>query len=173
MLPALEPAGVKLFAVGIGSAESAATFADRVEFPASLLFADESEESDIYAAVGTRNTQRDDNGKAVFEGVESMWSQKTNDALKKRGRDDLKNRPGSLRRLQARSSAAFVWLQSQEIATPASTPRIASMWVRILVESFIIALRVVPSEDGRADVVLGGWWWRKSHCRGTQRGTTY
>jgi hypothetical protein len=96
VLPQLESAGVKLFAVGIGSAESAATFAERVEFPASLLFADESEESDIYAAVGTRNTQRDDNGKAVFEGVESMWSQKTNDALKKRGRDDLNAVVGGL-----------------------------------------------------------------------------
>lgn len=89
MLPVLQPAGVKLFAVGIGSAESAATFAERVEFPPTLLFADESEESDAYAAVGTRNTKRDSNGKAVFEGVQSMWSQKTNDALKTRGRDDL------------------------------------------------------------------------------------
>jgi hypothetical protein len=92
----LESAGVKLFAVGIGSAESAATFAERVEFPASQLFADESEESDIYAAVGTRNTQRDENGKAVFEGVESMWSQKTNDAIKTRGRDDLNAVVGGL-----------------------------------------------------------------------------
>lgn len=96
VLPVLEPAGVKLFAVGIGSAASAATFAEKVEFPASMLFADESEESDAYAAVGTRNSARDESGKAIFEGVESMWSAKTNDALKTRGRDDLNSVVGSL-----------------------------------------------------------------------------
>jgi len=35
-------------------------------------------------------------GKMVFEGIESMWSQKTNDAIKTRGRDDLNAVVGSL-----------------------------------------------------------------------------
>lgn len=96
MLPVLEPAGVKLFAVGIGSAASAATFAEKVEFPPELLLADTSEESDAYAAVGTRNTARDEAGKAVFEGVESMWNERTNAGLKARGRDDLNSIVGSL-----------------------------------------------------------------------------
>lgn len=61
-----------------------------------MLLADESERSDAYAAVGTRNTRRDDAGKAVFEGVESMWSQRTNEGIKMRGRDDLNSVVGSL-----------------------------------------------------------------------------
>lgn len=92
----LEPAGVKLFAVGIGSAESAASFAEKVEFPPSLLLADESDTTDAYVAAGTRNTDRDESGRAVFEGVESMWSARTNGALKARGRDDLNTIVGSL-----------------------------------------------------------------------------
>jgi len=96
VLPILKPAGVKLFAVGIGSAESATTFAERVEFPASMLLADESDESDAYAAAGTRNTARDESGKARFEGVESMWSKKTSEGLQARGRDDLNSIVGSL-----------------------------------------------------------------------------
>jgi len=96
VLPLLKPAGVKLFAVGIGSAASAATFAERVEFPAAMLLADDSDESDAYAAVGMRNTIRDARGKARFEGVESMWSAKTNEGLRARGRDDLNAVVGSL-----------------------------------------------------------------------------
>ena len=52
VLPALDATGVKLFAVGIGSQESALEFADRLEFPAELMLADTSEEADAYAAVG-------------------------------------------------------------------------------------------------------------------------
>lgn len=89
VLPALTDADVKLYAVGIGSASSAKTFAEKIEFPADLLFADESATSDAHAAVGTRNTKRDEKGKAIFEGVDSMWSSATADALKTRGRDDL------------------------------------------------------------------------------------
>lgn len=90
MLPALQEAGgAKLLAVGIGSADSAAEFAERTGFPAEMLFADETEESLAYAAAGTRNTGRDAKGKQVFEGLESMWSKRTNAALKARGRDDL------------------------------------------------------------------------------------
>lgn len=96
MLPALEKTGVKLFAVGIGSAESAQTFAEKVGLPADMMLADESEETDAYTAIGTRNTQRDDKGKMVFEGVESMWSKRTNEAIKVRGRDDLNAVVGSL-----------------------------------------------------------------------------
>ena len=88
-LPALHDANVKLFAVGIGSADSAKTFAEKIAFPAEILFADESDETEAHAAVGTRNTQRDANNKQIFEGVDSMWSRETNDAIKARGRDDL------------------------------------------------------------------------------------
>ena len=96
VLPALDDAGVKLYAVGIGSAESAATFAEKTEFPASMLLADQSEELDAYAAAGTRNTGRDAEGKQIFEGIESMWSAETNAGLKARGRDDLNAVVGSL-----------------------------------------------------------------------------
>ncbi len=96
VLPALIEADVKLFAVGIGSADSAKTFAESIDFPAELLFADESENVDAHTAVGTRNTGRDENGNQIFEGVESMWSEKTNLALKARGRDDLNSVVGNL-----------------------------------------------------------------------------
>lgn len=96
VLPKLTKAGVKLFIVGIGSLESARTFAEQVGLPANVLLADESEETDAYAAIGTRNTRRDEEGKMVFEGIESMWSQKTNDGLKARGRDDLNAVVGGL-----------------------------------------------------------------------------
>ena len=97
VLPALSQVeNVKLFAVGIGSAEAAKTFADKIEFPAQLLFADESEKTEAHTAVGTRNTERDGNGKQIFEGVESMWSTQTNDAIKARGRDDLTSITGSV-----------------------------------------------------------------------------
>jgi len=88
VLPALD-GKAKLFAVGIGSSESALKFAEAVEFPAELLLADDSEEADGYKAFGARNTGRDEKGKQIFEGVESMWSSKTNDGIKTRGRDDL------------------------------------------------------------------------------------
>ena len=45
VLPVLKQKGVKLLAIGIGSAESAASFADKLDFPADMLLADESEES--------------------------------------------------------------------------------------------------------------------------------
>ena len=96
VLPALNDADVKLFAVGIGSGESARTFAEKIEFPAELLFADESDNADAHSAVGTRNTKRDaTTGKQIFEGVESMWSAETNDAIKARGRDDLNSITGN------------------------------------------------------------------------------
>ena len=97
MLPAIASAdNVKLFSVGIGSAEAAKTFAEKIEFPAALLFADESDTTDAYAAAGTRNTQRDAGGKQVFEGVESMWSAATNRAIQARGRNDLNSITGNL-----------------------------------------------------------------------------
>lgn len=89
VLPAIDGSGVKLLAVGIGSAESARTFAERTSFPAEMLFADESEEVVAHAAAGLRNTGRDEKGKQIFEGIESMWSSRTNSALKVRGRNDL------------------------------------------------------------------------------------
>jgi len=89
VLPAARDAGVKVYAVGVGSAESAATFAERSGFPAELLLADSSDDTEAYAAVGTRNTGRDAQGKQVFEGVSSMWSGRTNAAIQRRGRDDL------------------------------------------------------------------------------------
>ena len=95
-LPALNEAGVKLLVVGIGSVESGETFAKQTSFAPELLFVDDSELSDAYAAAGTRNTKRDDTGKAVFEGVGSMWSAATNDAIKERGRDDLNAVTGNL-----------------------------------------------------------------------------
>ena len=89
-LPALEAAGVKLFVVGIGSPESAKEFSERLEFPAARLLVDDSEETEVYRAAGTRNSQRDaSTGKQVFEGIGSMWSAATNDAIKQRGRSDL------------------------------------------------------------------------------------
>ena len=60
------------------------------------MLADTSEETEAYAALGTRNSQRDENGKQIFEGVESMLSKKTSDAIKARGRDDLNEITGSL-----------------------------------------------------------------------------
>ena len=96
MLPALTEANVRLFAVGIGSADAAREFAERIDFPTELLMADESEDSLAHAAAGTRNTRRDENGKAVFEGVESMWSSRTTEGIEARGRDDLNGVIGGL-----------------------------------------------------------------------------
>ena len=61
-----------------------------------MLYVDDSDESETYRAAGTRNTKRKPDGKADFEGIGSMWSQSTNDALKKRGKADLDAITGSL-----------------------------------------------------------------------------
>ena len=97
-LPALSGKGVKLLVVGIGSVESGSIFAERTGFPMDMLLVDESEETEAYKSVGTRNSQRDvdNNNKQIFEGVQSMWSKATNDAIKERGRDDLNEITGSL-----------------------------------------------------------------------------
>ena len=67
-LPALEAANVGLAVVGIGSLDAGETFATRTEFPKSMLYVDESDESEAYRAAGTRNTKRKPDGKADFEG---------------------------------------------------------------------------------------------------------
>ena len=95
-LPALEAANVGLAVVGIGSLDAGETFASRTEFPKSMLYVDDSDESETYRAAGTRNTKRKPAGKADFEGIGSMWSQATNDALKTRGKKDLDAITGSL-----------------------------------------------------------------------------
>ena len=61
-----------------------------------MLYVDDSDESETYRAAGTRNTKRKPDGKADFEGIGSMWSQATNDALKERGKKDLDAITGSL-----------------------------------------------------------------------------
>jgi len=99
VLPALEEGGndIPLFVVGIGSVESGRTFAEQLGFPVESLLVDVSETTEVYRAVGTRNSQRDDDtGKQIFEGVGSMWSQATNDGIKERGRDDLNSVTGGL-----------------------------------------------------------------------------
>ena len=95
-LPALEKNNIKLAVVGIGSLDAGETFASRTEFPKSMLYVDDSDESEAYRAAGTRNTKRKPDGKADFEGIGSMWSQATNDALKARGKKDLDAITGSL-----------------------------------------------------------------------------
>ena len=45
-LPALEAANVGLAVVGIGSLDAGETFASRTEFPKSMLYVDDSDESD-------------------------------------------------------------------------------------------------------------------------------
>ena len=83
--------------VGIGSVESGRTFAEQIDFPKELLLVDTTEQTEAYRSVATRNSQRDpDSGKQLFEGVESMWSQSTNDAIKERGREDLNGITGNL-----------------------------------------------------------------------------
>ena len=67
-LPALEKANVGLAVVGIGSLDAGETFASRTEFPKSMLYVDDSDESEAYRAAGTRNTKRKPDGKADFEG---------------------------------------------------------------------------------------------------------
>ena len=61
-----------------------------------MLYVDDSDESETYRAAGTRNTKRKPDGKADFEGIGSMWSQSTNDALQARGKADLDAITGSL-----------------------------------------------------------------------------
>jgi hypothetical protein len=94
-LPALNENGVRLIVVGIGSVESGRTFSEQLGFPVENLFVDASQLQDAYQAVGTRNSQRDGANKQVFEGIGSMWSSKTTDAIKARGRDDLNSVTGS------------------------------------------------------------------------------
>ena len=99
VLPALEEGGndIPLFVVGIGSVESGRTFTEQLRFPVESLLVDVSETTEVYCAVGTRNSQRDDDtGKQIFEGVGSMWSQATNNGIKERGRDDLNSVTGGL-----------------------------------------------------------------------------
>jgi len=97
VLPALNQNGIGLVVVGIGSVESGRTFGERTGLPTEMLLVDESEQSEAYMAVGTRNSQRDlKTNKQVFEGIGSMWGQATNDAIKERGRDDLNSVTGSL-----------------------------------------------------------------------------
>jgi len=96
-LPALEENGVKLLVVGIGSLESGQAFSERTGFPPDLLLVDESEETEAYKSIGTRNSQRDPStNKQIFEGVESMWSAATTDAIEARGKDDLNAITGNL-----------------------------------------------------------------------------
>ena len=52
-LPALEAANVGLAVVGIGSLDAGETFASRTEFPKSMLYVDDSDESEAYRAAGT------------------------------------------------------------------------------------------------------------------------
>lgn len=80
---------MKLYVVGIGSTESARTFCEKLDWPLERMLVDDSDETDTYRAAGTRNSQRDENGKQVFEGVSSMWSEATNDAINTRGKADL------------------------------------------------------------------------------------
>jgi len=99
VLPALEERNIPLVVVGIGSVDSGMTFAEQLDFPSSnmLLLVDTSEETDAYKTIATRNSQRDDeSGKQIFEGIESMWSQATTDAIEERGRDDLNSITGKL-----------------------------------------------------------------------------
>lgn len=97
-LPALTANGVKLLVAGIGSLESGQFFSVRTGLPVDMLLVDESEETEAYKSVGTRNSQRDvtNKNKQIFEGVDSMWSKATTDAITVRGRDDLNAITGSL-----------------------------------------------------------------------------
>ena len=51
-----------MLVVGIGSLEAGRTFAERLDFPASNLFVDTSEDTDVYKAMALN-----------FEGIGSMW----------------------------------------------------------------------------------------------------
>ncbi|KAH8045527.1 prostaglandin-F synthase [Aureococcus anophagefferens] len=64
-------------------------------FSPELLFVDDSELSDAYAAAGTRNTKRDDSGKAVFE-ASAACGRGDERRHQERGRDDLNAVTGNL-----------------------------------------------------------------------------
>lgn len=97
-LPALEERGVRLLVVGIGSMESGREFSELTGLPVEMLFVDETDENDAYKSAGTRNSQRDAGrtNKQIFEGVGSMWSSATTDAIEERGREDLNAITGGL-----------------------------------------------------------------------------
>lgn len=97
VLPALQEKNIPLIVVGIGTVESGKIFAEQLDFPPELLFVDTTETTTAYESIATRNSQRDPStGKQVFEGIESMWSSSTTDAIKDRGRDDLSAITGKL-----------------------------------------------------------------------------
>lgn len=97
VLPALRERDIPLIVVGIGTVESGKTFAERLELPQELLFVDTTDETSAYEMMATRNSQRNpDTGKQIFEGVGSMWSSWTTDAIEDRGRDDLNAITGNL-----------------------------------------------------------------------------
>lgn len=99
VLPALNRNKIGLVLVGIGSVESGRTFCEQTGFDVDKLFVDDSVDTKAYQYVGTRNSQRDTSSKKnkqMFEGVGSMWSQATNDAIKDRGREDLNYVTGNL-----------------------------------------------------------------------------
>lgn len=96
-MPVLDDNGIELAVVCIGSLESGRTFVERTGLPSDKLFVDDSKETEAYKALGTRNSQRNlETNKQIFEGIGSMWSQATNDAIKERGRDDLNSVTGNL-----------------------------------------------------------------------------
>mmetsp|Transcript_31567 Transcript_31567/g.87026 ORF Transcript_31567/g.87026 Transcript_31567/m.87026 type:complete len:175 (+) Transcript_31567:428-952(+) len=78
-LPELEKVGVKLVAVGIGTAESAREFAAQVGLPVELVFADE--EATAYRAVKMVNTNFEEDGRK--RGMR-MLSGKTFESIQKR-----------------------------------------------------------------------------------------
>lgn len=78
-LPELDKAGVKLIAVGIGSAESAREFAEQVGLPSDVVFADEDAEA--YKTVKLVNTNfEEDGGKRG----QRMLTERTFESIKKR-----------------------------------------------------------------------------------------
>jgi len=82
VIPALEEKNIPLYVVGIGSIESGQTFAKQLDFDVNRLLVDTSKETDVYKALGTRNSQRNtETGKQQFEGIKSMWSQASTDAI--------------------------------------------------------------------------------------------
>jgi len=97
LLPVLNEKGIGLVVVGIGSLDSGRVFSKETGFPPDKLLVDESERTLAYQALGTRNSQRDAvSGKQKFEGIGSMWSSATTDAIKERGRDDLNSVTGNI-----------------------------------------------------------------------------
>jgi hypothetical protein len=78
-LPELEKAGAKLIVVGIGSAESAKTFAEQVQLPTEVLYGDD--EAALYKAIGMVNSDFDEPG---GERGRRMLTDATVEAIKKR-----------------------------------------------------------------------------------------